>query len=107
MQHLILYFTHTIRDISPWCTFIENLQPQLASSGVGRFDSDDMAIDGGDCEAVFQGPDAKALFAFILAHIQGLAFLQKPTTRVELVFGALDGTAKQHTFNLWDELPAS
>lgn len=107
MQHLVLYFTHTIRDISPWCTFIESLRPQLANSGIGQFDSDDMAIDGGDCEAVFQGVDAEALFAFLLPHFQSLAFLQKPTTKVKLVFGALDGTSRQQIFSLGDELAAS
>lgn len=107
MQHLVLYFTHTIRDISPWCTFIENLQPQLANSGIGQFDSDDMAIDGGDCEAVFTAADAKALLAFLLPHFQTLVFLQKPTTRVELVFGALEGTSERQIFSLGDELPAS
>jgi len=44
---------------------------------VGEFDSDDMAIDGGDCEAVFRGLDARELLAVILPHIQNLAFLQK------------------------------
>lgn len=42
MQHLILHFTHSIEDIVPWCNVIEELKPQLARSGVGQFDSDDM-----------------------------------------------------------------
>lgn len=102
MQHLILHFTHTIEDIIPWCTFIEELQPHLAATGVGQFDSDDMAIDGGDCEDVFQGLDAKALFAVLLQPLRSLAFIQKPTTRVVLIFGELDSASEQHIFSLAD-----
>ncbi|NWB95484.1 hypothetical protein HX882_06230 [Pseudomonas gingeri] len=102
MQHLVLHFTHTIEDIIPWCTFIEELRPQLARSRVGEFDSDDMAIDGGDSDAVFRGSDAKALFAFLLPHFQNLLFLQKPTTKVELVFGELGGSSEKLIFGLED-----
>jgi hypothetical protein len=102
MQHLILHFTHDIEDIIPWTSFIEGLQPQLARSGVGRFDSDDMAIDGGDCEAVFRGLDAKELLAVLLPHFRSLAFLQKPTTTVRLVFGELGSSSEQQTFSLGD-----
>ncbi|EPF6691881.1 hypothetical protein ODJ70_24660 [Pseudomonas aeruginosa] len=102
MQHLILHFTHAIGDIIPWCAFVEELRPQLARSGVGEFESDDMAIDGGDCEAVFRGLDAKALFTALLPHFQNLPFLQKPTTKVVLVFGELGGSSEQQVFGLVD-----
>lgn len=95
MEYLILHFTHAIEDIVPWSTFIEALRPQLARSGAGEFESDDMAIDGGDCKAVFRGPDAKALSTVLLPHFHNLPFLQKPTTKVELVFGEPGGSTKQ------------
>ena len=102
MQHLILHFTHSIEDIIPWCNVIEELKPQLARSGVGEFDSDDMAIDGGDCEAVFRGLDAKELLAVILPHIHNLAFLQKPTIKVELILGELGSSSERQIFSLAD-----
>lgn len=98
MQHLILHFTHAIGDIIPWCAFVEELRPQLARSGVGEFESDDMVIDGGDCEAVFRGLDAKALFTAFLPHF----LLQKPTTKVVLVVGELGGSSEQQVFGLVD-----
>ncbi|MCF5111025.1 MULTISPECIES: hypothetical protein [Pseudomonas] len=102
MQHLILHFTHDIEDIIPWTRFIKELQPQLARSGVGRFDSDDMAIDGGDCEAVFLGLDAKELLDVLRPHFRILPFLQKPTTTVRLVFGELDSSSEHQIFSLGD-----
>lgn len=102
MQHLVLHFTHSIEDIIPWCIFIEELKPQLAKCGAGEFDSDDMATDGGDCEAVFRGLDAKELLAFLIPHIQSLAFLQKPSTKVELIFGELDSSSEKQVFSLAD-----
>jgi hypothetical protein len=97
MQHLILYFRHEITDLIPWCEFIETLRPELAQSGTGEFGSDDMAIDGGDCEAIFRGPDAEALFEVLRPQFQNLPLLRKPTTKVELVFGELGSSAKTKT----------
>ncbi|NWA24439.1 hypothetical protein HX866_06020 [Pseudomonas gingeri] len=54
----------------------------------------------GGCDAVFRGSDAKALFALLLPHFQNLLFLQKPTTKVELVFGELGGSSEQQIFGL-------
>lgn len=62
-----------------------------------------MAIDGGDCEAVFRGPDAKALSTVLLPHFDNLPFLQKPTTKVELVLGEPGGSTKQQFFGLDDK----
>lgn len=107
MQHLILHFAHAIEDIIPWCNFIEELKPQLARSGVGEFDSDDMAIDCGDCEAVFRGLDANEPFSVLLPQIQSLALLQNPATKVELVFGELDSSSERQIICIadWKQVP--
>ena len=94
MQHLILYFRHDISDLNPWCEFIETARPKFARSGTGEFESDDMAIDGGDCEAIFRGPDVDALFELLRPQFHRLPFLRKPTTKVELVFGELGSSAE-------------
>jgi hypothetical protein len=100
VQHLILYFEHGIEDIIPWSAFIEKLRPQLARIGAGEFESDDMAIDGGDCEAIFRGKDINELFAVLQPHFRSLPFLRKPTTRVELVFGEIDDSSERRTHGL-------
>jgi len=94
MQHLILYFRHDVRDLIPWSEFIETLRPVLALSGKGEFASDDMAIDGGDCEAIFRGPDVEALFEILRPQLRNLPFLRKSTTKVEFVFGELGSSAE-------------
>lgn len=55
-----------------------------------------------DCEAVFRGPDAKALSTVLLPYFQNLLFLQKPTTKTEFVFEELGGSTKQQIFGLKD-----
>lgn len=100
MQHLILSFKHGIEDIIPWCAFIEKLRPQLAHSGAGEYESDDMATDGGDCEAIFRSADVKKLFAVLLPHFQSLPFLRRPTTKVELVFGEIESASKRQIVGL-------
>lgn len=100
MQSIILYFQHGIEDVIPWSEFIEELRPQLAHIGVGEFASDDMAIDGGDCAAIFEGADAEKLFAVLLPHFRSLPFLRKPTTRVELIFGETDSASERKIVGL-------
>jgi len=104
MQHLILYFDHGIEDILPWSAFIEKLRPLLAEIGEGEFLGDDMAIDGGDCEAVFRGPDVKRLFAVLQPRLRTLPFLRKPTTKVELIFGEIESSTARQTVGLEMEL---
>jgi hypothetical protein len=100
VQHLILHFKHGIEDIIPWCEFIEKVRPQLAHSGAGEYESDDMAIDGGDCEAIFRGPDVKKLFAVLLPRFESLPFLRQSTTKAELVFGEIESSSERQTFGL-------
>ena len=100
MQHVVIYFEHKIQDLIPWCEFVERLKPELADSGTGEFVGDDMAIDGGDCEAVFRGADANALCEFLRPHLLSLSFLNTTTTSVELIYGELESSAETKTFGL-------
>ncbi|MBT2326937.1 hypothetical protein J7E62_32070 [Variovorax paradoxus] len=100
MQHLVVFFDHRLHDLVPWCEFIRELGPLLAESETGEFIGDDMAIDGGDCEAVFKGPDAKALLDFLLPRLQSLPFPNNPSTRIELVYGELESVAPRKSFAL-------
>ena len=100
MQHLILHFQHGIEDVIPWCAFIQRVRPQLAHAGAGEFEGDDMAIGGGDCEAIFQGSDVEQLFAMLLPQLQTLPFLLKPARMAELIFGEIDSTAERRSLPL-------
>lgn len=104
MQHLIIFFEHKLQDIIPWCEFVQRMNPLLADLHKGEFAGDDMAIDGGDCEAVFRGPDADALFDFLRPHLLGLPFLTTAGTRVELVYGELESSAATKMLELNDLL---
>ena len=87
-QHLVLYFRHDIRDIVPYCEFIEEIRPILEKAQLGEYLGDDMAIDGGDAEATFVGPDVNALYEFLLSRLAKLDFLHG--AKVKLVFGPVD-----------------
>jgi hypothetical protein len=100
MQHVIVYFEHTIQDLIPWCEWVQQMKPELVSSGTGEFVGDDMAIDGGDCEAVFRGTDADALYEFLRPRLLSLSFLNTPATRVELVYGDHESSANTKTLGL-------
>ena len=100
MQYLILRFQHGIEDIIPWCEFIEKMRLHLARMGAGEFEGDDMALDGGDCEALFRGPDVEKLFAVLLPHFRTLPLLVKATTRAELIFGEIDSSAQRQVVSL-------
>lgn len=97
MQHVIVYFNHKIQDLIPWCEFIERLRLELDCSGAGEFVGDDMAIDGGDCEAIFRGADANALYEYLRPHLLPLSFLNSTATRVALVYGELESSAELRT----------
>lgn len=92
MQHLIINFTHQIQDVIPFCQFIEGIRPVLSEAKIGHYVGDDMAIDGGDAEAIFSGADARSLLSFLEPHLRKLPFLRN--AQVTLVFGALDSGAE-------------
>ena len=102
MQHLIIFFEHKLQDLILWSEFIQRVRPLLADHHKGEFAGDDMAIDGGDCEAVFRGPDADALFDFLRPQLLSLPFLNTASTRVELVYGELESSAATKTLELND-----
>jgi hypothetical protein len=98
LQHVILYFRHDIRDIIPFSDAVKRLRQLLADTGTGEYVEDDMAIDGGDVEAVFCGADAGALFETISPVLKELSFMQG--AKVTLVYGSLNAGATEKTFEL-------
>lgn len=98
MQHLILYFEHDIRDIIPYSHFIQEIRGVLADATLGEYLGDDMAIDGGDAEAIFASPDVRALLAFLAPRLRTLHFLHQ--AKVKLVFGPLESNSEFEEFVL-------
>jgi hypothetical protein len=70
----------------------------LADTGVGEFVGDDMAIDGGDAEAVFRGADADLLYATISPVLKELPFMRN--AKVTLIYGSLNAGAPEKTFEV-------
>lgn len=91
MEHLRIHFRHDLQAIQPYCEFVERTRRRLADNGLGEYLGDDMAIDGGDAEALFACPDARALFAFLHEDLKALDFMAGAT--IQLIHGALASDA--------------
>lgn len=96
MQHVVLYFRHDIRDIIPFHDAVGQLRRLVSDTEIGEYLGDDMAIDGGDAEAVFSGADADLLYQTISPVLKELPFLQG--AKVTLVYGPLNSGATERTF---------
>lgn len=103
MEHLVLMFEHGIQDVISYCQFIERIKPQLAEGKVGSYIGDDMAIDGGDAEAVFASKDVRALYEFLVPHLLQLPFMRK--AQVRLVYGPIEGDSRQQQLILGEPAP--
>jgi hypothetical protein len=91
MEHLSIYFRHGIRDIIPFCHFVKKVRLEIEDKGLGQYLYDDMAIDGGDAEAIFSCQDSKALFDFLAFDLSKLSFISG--ARVRCIHGGLDSDA--------------
>ena len=96
MQHLVLYFRHETQDIIPYSTAVKRIRQLLAETGVGEYVEDDMSIDGGDPEAIMQGPSADTIFATISPVLKELKLLR--SAKITLAYGPLSAGAKEKTF---------
>lgn len=96
MQHVVLYFKHDIQDIIPYCEAVKRIRQVLSDTGTGEYVEDDMAIDGGDAEAVLRGSSADVLYETISPVLKELSFMQGAS--VTLVYGSLDSGSPETTF---------
>ncbi len=102
VQHVILYFKHDIRAIIPFSEAVQRIRRLLAGTGIGEYVEDDMAIDGGDAEAILCGPDARILYETISPALSELLFLHG--AKVTFVYGPLHTGAPEMTFELKPEM---
>ena len=103
MEHLVLLFRHDIRDVIPYCQFVAQVKPQLTEKQLGEYIGDDMAIDGGDAEAVFASRDVRALYEFLAPQLRQLPFMRE--AEIKLIFGPLEGDTAQQDLALWPSQP--
>lgn len=87
----MINFQHDIRDVIPFSEFVVNVRSQLSSNQLGEYLGDDMAIDGGDAEAIFSCKSSKRLYEFLKSGLSDLTFLKG--AKVTLVFGELDSNS--------------
>ena len=96
MEHLVIYFKHGIRDITPYSEFIERVRSSLLENGLGEYLGDDMAIDGGDAEGIFSCTNAATLFNHLRTDLCQLPFMRG--AKITFVFGSIDTGAPQEAF---------
>ncbi len=99
MEHLVLLFRHDMRDVIPYCQFVAQLKTQLAEKQLGEYIEDDMAIDGGDAEAVFSSSDVRLLYEFLAPQLRELPFMRE--AEIKLIFGPLESDSVQQELALW------
>jgi hypothetical protein len=100
VENVVLYFKHGIQDIIPYSNAVGRFRKILSESQAGEYVEDDMAIDGGDAEALFRGPSADAIFENIAPVLKELPFMRG--AKVTLVYGALGSGAAETTIDLED-----
>lgn len=98
MEHLVIYFNHGIQDIIPYSEFIMRIRPSLEQGDIGEYLGDDMAIDGGDAEAVFRCQSARELFEFLRENLKRLPFMVG--AKVTFVFGEMESEAPKEEFHI-------
>ncbi len=102
MQYVVLYFKHDVRAIIPFSKAVERIREMLAGTRIGEYLEDDMAIDGGDAEAILCGPDAQRLYETISPVLSELRFLHG--AKVTFVYGPLHVGAPEMTFEFKPEI---
>lgn len=101
MEHVVLYFKHDIRDIIPYSNAVKRIRQLLTDTRAGEYVKDDIAIDGGDAEAVLRGPSADTLYETISPVLKQLTFMHG--AKVTLVYGSLDSGEENRTIEIKTE----
>ncbi|SEQ12807.1 hypothetical protein SAMN03080615_00550 [Amphritea atlantica] len=96
MEHLTIYFKHGLRDIIPYHNYIKLAKEEIVRAGLGEYLGDDMAIDGGDAEAVFSCENSIELFEYLKTGLVALPFMRG--AKITLTFGELETKAPEKVF---------
>ena len=98
MEHVTINFKHGIQDIIPYTDFVLMIKSELEKNSLGEYLGDDMAIDGGDAEAIFSCASAKKLFEFIKNDLVSFSFMGG--AEVTFTYGDLESNSLEQKFNI-------
>ena len=98
MEHVVIYFEHDIQDIIPYSSAVKRIRQLLIDRAAGEYVEDDMAIDGGDAQAVLRGASADTLYETVSPVLRELPFMQG--AKITLVYGPLDSGSPEKSFEL-------
>ena len=98
MEHVTIDFKHGIQDLIPYTDFVLKIKSELEKSSLGEYLGDDMAIDGGDAEAIFSCASAKELFEFIKNDLASLPFMEG--AEVTFTYGDLESNSPKEKFSI-------
>ena len=87
-QAVIVHFDYGHKDWSPFFQFEKLLEGAVNKSGVGKYDGNELAVDGSDGSLYMYGPDADKLFAVAKPILQSTALLKNIT--VTLRYGSVE-----------------
>jgi hypothetical protein len=87
-QAVIVQFDYGSKDWSNFFAFEKQLEPAITKSGVGDYDSNELATDGSDGYMYFYGPDADKLFAVVKGELLNATFMKN--IRVTIRYGAVN-----------------
>ena len=96
MEHLSIHFRHDIKAIIPFSEFVQKARVEIEGRSLGQYLGDDMAIDGGDAEAIFSCRDARSLFDYLADDLSKLSFMAGAT--VQFIFGEPDSNAPRDEY---------
>ncbi len=98
-QAVIVHFDYGRTDWAPFFVFEKELETQIAASGAGDYDGNELAVDGTDGTLYMYGPDADKLYAVARPILRSSALLKNVV--VTLRYGGVDDkNARENTVPL-------
>jgi hypothetical protein len=82
---VIAHFQYGSTDLSRLFALEEELEQAIVAAGVGEFDGNEVAADGGDGSLYMYGPDADRLFSAVRPVLERTDFMRG--ARVKLRYG--------------------
>jgi hypothetical protein len=79
---VIVHFRYAQADLQPLFNLEDQLQAAIAKAGVGEFDGNEIAVDGGDGFLYMYGPDADKLFAVVKPILTSVGFMAGATVKL-------------------------
>jgi len=92
---VIVDFYYGSRDLQRLFDLEDELDRAITSAGVGEYDGNEIAVDGGDASLYMYGPDADRLFAVVRPILETTDFTRG--ARAHLRYGPPDADVREKT----------